>query len=139
MFSSSGRIASKIRFFRSPRPARRRVRFPVKPGERDIIPPQIRVVFNYIFNRLSAVMHLANMPDRQSRVPENGLAAQDAFAFFDSAQALGVQVNARRRIFCDLLEVDEKVAAKFETIIRSEQPAGLRPCARGGNQCLIVK
>src|SRR5262249_29188379 len=105
--------ASKIRFPHSPRTAYHRVSFPIKLGEIDIVSAQIRVVFNDFFNRLSTISHFTNVTDRQPRVPEDGLAPQDAFSFFNPTQSLGIQVNTWCHIRCHLLEINEKVVAKF--------------------------
>src|SRR5882762_10012343 len=85
VFSSRRSTASKIGFPHVPRSAYHRVSLPVELGKVDIIPAQIRVVFNNFFNRLSIIAHFANVVDRQSSVPEDGFTAQNAFSFFNPA------------------------------------------------------
>src|SRR6266478_405751 len=83
VFSSRRSTASKIGFPHSPRSTYHRVSLPVELGKVDIIPAQIRVVFNNLFNQLSIIAHFTNVLDRQSGVSEDGLTTQDAFSFFN--------------------------------------------------------
>jgi hypothetical protein len=46
---------------------------------------QVGVVLKDILDRLSAITHLADVFDRQARVPEDRFAAEHAFPFFNPA------------------------------------------------------
>src|SRR5215472_875172 len=124
----SSRIIRDINGPRAPaRPTDGRMRLMIKPSEFNIVCSQVGIIRENALGGLTLGAHFANMPHRQPSVLEHRFTTERALFFFNAAQTVSIQIDARRQFVPHLVKINEQGSIDRHSIAARDQIARLLP------------